>query len=279
MTPPVSVLQRPEGGFAMLALDQRESMRDLLAHGNSDDDMRAFKATAASVLAPAASAILLDRVYGVGSTPPPWTATTPLILAADHFVQPADGPVESSVLDPLVTPYLVHAVGASAVKFLLLWRRDDDLAERTALVESFVGLARDAGVLAVLEAIVRPDEGTWQSVAQRDDAIVDAAAELAASGPDVFKAEVPGDPTDPETIEAGAKRISAVVGCPWVVLSNGVPPDAFPAAVAAACRGGASGFLAGRAVWTQSARADDPVASLATDAVRRFAAITAAVPA
>jgi sulfofructosephosphate aldolase len=35
-----------------------------------------------------------------------------------------------------------------------------------------------------------------------------------------------------------------------VVLSQGVERDDFPAAVGAAGRGGASGFLAGRALWS-----------------------------
>jgi sulfofructosephosphate aldolase len=42
------------------------------------------------------------------------------------------------------------------------------------------------------------------------------------------------------------------------VLSQGVEPDDFPHAVEAACRGGASGCLAGRALWTAALPADDP---------------------
>jgi sulfofructosephosphate aldolase len=102
-------------------------------------------------------------------------------------------------------------------------------------VHSFVELARRAEVLAVLEGIVRPDESSWRSTTQLDDAIVDAAGELAALGADLYKAEMPGSPTEPASIEAGACRISAVLNIPWVVLSNGVPTDAFADAVAAAC--------------------------------------------
>jgi sulfofructosephosphate aldolase len=40
-------------------------------------------------------------------------------------------------------------------------------------------------------------------------------------------------------------------------LSQGVEPDEFPAAVEAACGGGASGFLAGRAIWTAALADDD----------------------
>ncbi len=263
----------------MLALDQRESMRDLLAGGREDADLRAFKETAASILASTASAILLDRLYGVGDTAPAWAASNPLILAADHFTQEPGKPVSVSDLDADVTPELIEKVGASAVKFLALWKRGDDLNERRDLVASFLDLAHRANVPAVLEGIVRPDGDAWASPEERDDAIVEAAAEFAAAGPGLYKAEVPGDPRDPQSITAASERITAAIDCPWVILSNGVPPDAFPDAVQAACAGGASGFLAGRAVWTQSAVSSDPAGSLATDALRRLRAMRDRLPA
>jgi hypothetical protein len=49
-----------------------------------------------------------------------------------------------------------------------------------------------------------------------------------------------------------------------------VDPDDFPTAVAAACRGGASGMLAGRALWTSVLGADDPTALLRERSVPRL---------
>jgi sulfofructosephosphate aldolase len=49
-----------------------------------------------------------------------------------------------------------------------------------------------------------------------------------------------------------------VLPVPWVVLSQGVEPADFPRAVEASCKGGASGMLAGRAVWTATLDAEDP---------------------
>lgn len=269
----LSALARPDGGYAMLALDQRESMRDLLGD-KEDDGLRRFKTEAASALSPHVSAILLDRLYGV-RTQPAWAGSTPLILAADHFEQPSGQPVQTSTLDAGVTPALVAEVGASALKFLALWRRDEDPAPRRDLAASFVALAADCGVPAVLEGIVRPGSDGWRDRHDRDDAIVEAAAELAEAGPDLYKAEVPGDAAEPETVTAAAATLTAAVACPWVILSNGVEPDMFPDAVEAACRGGASGFLAGRAVWTAAARSADPSSALVTDAVARMNAMTA----
>jgi sulfofructosephosphate aldolase len=57
--------------------------------------------------------------------------------------------------------------------------------------------------------------------------------------------------------------------CPWVVLSSGVSIEDFPGAVEAACRGGASGFLAGRAVW-RDAIGPDPEPALHERSVPRL---------
>ncbi|WP_420113030.1 hypothetical protein [Pseudactinotalea sp.] len=268
----VDVLSLPRGGFAMLALDQRESMRDLLAT-SSDADLREFKRRAAQTLAPHVSAILLDRLYGVDGRPP-WIDSVPLILAADHFEQAPGQPVAASTLDRQVTPALVADVGASALKFLQLWSRDDDAQQRRDLAASFVALAAECGVPAVLEGIVRPGADGWRDRSDRDAAIIEAAAELTQVGPDLYKAEVPGDAADPASVTALARQVTDASRSPWVILSNGVEPDLFPDAVEASARGGASGFLAGRAVWTAAARSADPAEALRTDAVARVCAMT-----
>jgi sulfofructosephosphate aldolase len=130
-----------------------------------------------------------------------------------------------------------------------------------------VALAREHGLLSVLEGIVRADD--------REAAIVEAAAELSSVGPSLYKVEVPfrgrGD------VEAGCRAIDAVVDVPWVVLSNGVELEDFPAAVEAACKAGASGFLAGRAVWSDLVNAEDPAPLLRERAVPRLQRLSAIV--
>jgi sulfofructosephosphate aldolase len=82
-----------------------------------------------------------------------------------------------------------------------------------------------------------------------------------------------------EEITKHAKRIDAALRVPWVVLSQGVDPDDFPEAVRAACDGGASGFLAGRALWTVTLGADDPQAAVRTESLPRLQELTAIVDA
>jgi sulfofructosephosphate aldolase len=64
---------------------------------------------------------------------------------------------------------------------------------------------------------------------------------------------------------------------PWVVLSQGVAVDDFPGAVEASCKGGAAGFLAGRALWTSTLGADDPTRLLRERSVPRLQELVAIV--
>jgi len=88
--------------------------------------------------------------------------------------------------------------------------------------------------------------------------LIIAAREAAAWKPDLYKAEVPfhGE-GDLNLVTKNAERISEAIGSPWVVLSNGVKQPFFNDAVKACAMGGASGFLAGRAVWADIVSSPD----------------------
>ena len=49
---------------------------------------------------------------------------------------------------------------------------------------------------------------------------------------------------------AASQKLNAEINMPWVILSSGVDDKLFPRAVQVAMQAGASGFLAGRAVWS-----------------------------
>jgi sulfofructosephosphate aldolase len=276
----VSVLERPGGGFAMVALDQRESLRELLGARGSDAAMTEFKADAAEVLSAGSSAVLLDRAYGLpGGEVPRLAPGCALILAADRFVQPLGQPVTDSVLDEEVTPDLVAELGASALKLLVLWRADESDRERRTLVDSFLALCERSGVPGIVEGIVRAaSDGAWASLDERDDAIVAAAVEFGSAEPGLYKAEVPDHGRDADVVERRAAEITAAIPCPWVVLSNGVEPSGFPSAVRASCRGGASGFLAGRGVWAGAARTPDPGPVLRSESLDQLRLLNEMVP-
>jgi len=270
------------GGFAMLALDQRESLRDMFVRAGhapvvdgevADDTLRRFKRQGIEVLTPHASGVLLDRPLAVTRERPAGIAPgCGLILAADVLHHASGGHIDFTSLDPLVTPAFIERVGAVAIKLLVIWRAGRDRAERADLVSAFIDVARRSGVASLVEGIVRPDgDQPWTSARQRDEAIIAAAAEFSAFRPAIYKAEVPGySESDLSRVYAESVKMSRVVGGPWVVLSNGVRQADFAEAVRLACEGGAHGFLAGRAIWSDVIGERDLVSALRTRSARRL---------
>jgi sulfofructosephosphate aldolase len=276
----LDALARESGTFLMVAMDQRESLRAMLAqhHDDVDDErMVRFKLAVARELGPYASGFLIDRRYGYDEIvrdqllPP----SCGLILAADALEQPPDGIVEDTDLDTGVDADAARANGVVALKLLIIWRDDDQRARRVDTARRFVDLALSHGLLSVLEPVVRGPEGF-----DREAAIVEAVGELSVVGCDLYKCEVPTHGAgEPDEITEWCRRIDAAVPCPWVVLSQGVDPERYPTAVEAACRGGASGMLAGRAVWTATLAADDPTQLLREHSVPRLQQLGAIVDA
>ena len=275
-------LARTSGTFAMVAIDQRESLRAMLATGDpwavADTELVQFKQEVARELSSRASAMLVDHPLGlaaiaaVGSLAP----TCGLIVAADRLEQEPGGPIRRVTVDHDAAPAAIMA-GASALKLLVPWRSDQSADARRALVLEFTAMCREAGLLALVEAVVGDDglhPGSWLG----SEGILAAAAEMAEHDFDLYKAQVPtyGMGTSDE-IRDLSQQITALIGRPWVVLSNGVPAERFEAGVAAACRGGASGFLAGRAIWTSALGKDDRAAHLADISARRLERLAAIV--
>ncbi|HWJ32864.1 MAG TPA: hypothetical protein VNR59_11030 [Gaiellaceae bacterium] len=278
MNPTLDALARPSGTFLMVAMDQRESLRTMLAAHHADADagrMTRFKLAVAEELGPYASGFLIDRQYAYDAIVRDrlLPATCGLLLAVDALQQPEGGIVEDTAIDEGADLVAAARNGVAALKLLVIWRDDERRAARVAMARRFVDLASTFGVLSVLEPVVRGPAGF-----DREAAIVEAATELGASGCDLYKCEVPTHGSgEPDEITEWSRRIDDVLPCPWVVLSQGVDPERYPAAVEAACRGGASGMLAGRAVWTATLAADDPRPLLRAHSVPRLRELAAIV--
>jgi sulfofructosephosphate aldolase len=278
LPPALRALADETGTFAMLAIDQRESLRTMMTDpvvGRAADDngLVRFKTAAAELLTPLATAVLLDRRYGL---PAVAVARCPVILAADELIQSPGGPVTASRLDREVTPELVAEVGAAALKMLIAWTPETRHATVELAIE-FMALCRAARVPGIVEGVVRPaDIDEWDD-SRRDEAIVQAAGELAAARPDLYKGEVPSyGRASPASMTRVSRQITAALDSPWVILSSGVAAADFPAAVTACRAGGASGFLAGRAVWSDAFTAPDVRHFLATESRARLSRLAVA---
>ena len=249
-------ITRPSGGFSMLAVDQREAMRLMFAAAGvpapvTDRHLTDFKVNAAKILSPYASAILVDQqfCYHQIVEQNAIAKSCAMIVAADEFI-PGNGiPVDSVVIDNGVDAQAVKRDGGKALKLLVLWRNDEDPAQRLEMVRNFNQLCHANGLLSIIEPVVRPPRRG--DVFDREKAIIEAAKELGDSGADLYKVEMPlyGKGTQQALLNA-SQKLNEQINMPWVILSSGVDEKLFPRAVSVAMQAGASGFLAGRAVWS-----------------------------
>ena len=263
MRAPLTKLARPSGALAMVAVDQREALRGMFAAYQStpvpDSQLTQFKVDVARELSPFASALLVDQEFGIDEiiNQKALKGSCGLIAAADLLVGPAGGAATDTAIDLDVDPIRMRDIGSVGLKFLILWRNDESPDSRAKLVEDFNKLCKISGLPSIIEIIVKPPTDTSKAF-NREEELIIAAKEAANWKPDLYKAEVPfhGE-GDLNLVTKNAERISEAIGSPWVVLSNGVKQPFFNEAVKACAMGGASGFLAGRAVWADIVGAAD----------------------
>ncbi|PBB84448.1 aldolase [Mesorhizobium sp. WSM3876] len=271
----LSALTRPSGAFAMLALDQRETMRAMFAERQqapvSDEQIVEFKLSALRTLSPLASAVLIDRDFAWNRAVQE-SVTAPncsLIAAADRFYASGDEIVARAEIDDRIAPAELREQGAKALKLLVIWRPDESPEARVAMVDQFVSRCRQAGLISIIEPVSRQARDGRATDTQKG--ILAAARELGDRGQDLYKSEVPlhaqGEEND---IRRQCAELTRLIRSPWVVLSSGVLPDRFPMAVRWACQEGARGFLAGRAIWKNAIAAADPLTALQTDSRDRL---------
>ena len=84
--------------------------------------------------------------------------------------------------------------------------------------------------------------------------VIETARQVTALPIDVLKAEFPADnkiERDEKKLLELCQELDQSSRLPWVLLSAGVDFDSFKKQVEIACKAGASGFLAGRALWQE----------------------------
>ncbi len=283
MRAPLTKLARPSGALAMVAVDQREALRGMFAAHQStpvpDSQLTQFKVDVARELSPFASALLVDQEFGIDAiiNQKALTGGCGLIAAADLLVGPPGGAATDTAIDPDVDPIRMRDIGSVGLKFLILWRNDESPDVRAQLVEDFNKLCKVSGLPSIIEIIVKAPIDTSKSF-NREEELIIAAKEAATWKPDLYKAEVPfhGE-GDLSAITKNAERISEAIGSPWVVLSNGVKQPFFNDAVKACAIGGASGFLAGRAVWADIVGSADIPKALREVSIPRLKALAEVV--
>ena len=121
-----------------------------------------------------------------------------------------------------------------------------------------------------------------QFAASRPALVIETARRIGALGVDVLKMEFPHDAgfNDDEAAWAAAcAALNEAALVPWTLLSAGVDYHTFKRQVKVACQSGASGFVAGRAIWKEALNVTgaEREAFLRTTAAQRMAELAALV--
>jgi len=259
-SPGLEAIATSAGTFAVLAMDQRGTLRRMLAAvdlpDTTDEEIIAMKRDLIASLAGSASAFLVDPTFGLPAAHqvegvPPYG----LLLAAEPASRGTHLGEPTVALDPAQGAAWVRDSGAHAMKFLAQVRADrpvgadgrDLTAEAVEAMRALVADCAAEGVPSVIENLIYPlnDEAPLSPEA-RADAIIEAAVLIDDLKPSLLKLEYPGSP-------AACRRLASRLTVPWAVLSAGVASDEFAKVLRVSCdEGGASGFIAGRSVWKET---------------------------
>lgn len=268
-----------DGLFRMVALDQRPPIMGLIKEklGRDeapDDQVSAVKRLIAEVMAPYASALLMDPIWAYPSVIDAASPRQGLILTLeDHrFEETRGGRKTSSIADWSVAK--IKRLGGDGVKVLAYYRADaapEIVAHQQAYVREVGEACRVHDIPFVLELIVyplasaAPGSDDTEDAAKRPELVVESVRAFAGPeyGVDIFKLESPipaVDVPEPSSAAAGGVQrlfnaMGEAAGRPWVMLSLGATKPAFERVLHYAFHAGASGFLAGRAIWLDAAQA------------------------
>jgi tagatose 1,6-diphosphate aldolase len=296
-----------EGRFKMLAIDQRPPIKNLVKQVRGVDeapyeDVANVKRALATVLAPHASAVLLDPHVAYPQAIDLISPAQGVIVTLEDslFDEDEAGRRSSEIADWSVAK--IKRLGADAVKVLAWYRPDADAAvceHQQAFTRAIGQACRRFDIPFVFELLVYPlaaDKHQTKDYVEHADKqpqlVLDSVREFAKPdyGVDLFKLESPvpaAGIADPETGEAGeVERVQGlfdemgrVAGRPWVMLSAGAGKPEFKRVLTYAYRAGASGFLAGRAIWWQAFQSFPDLtameAGLAEDGVPYFKMLNA----
>ncbi len=262
-------ISTPEGFITVLALDQRGSLFKALGLKDSDSMLyravREFKKATTLELMPACSAVLLDPEFAAAeAVSEGWiSGQKGLIVTLEEtgYVDSPDGRINPFI--PNWSLGKAKRMGASAAKLLAYY--DPRIKKLAVYQEQFIRDIVEGSIELDFPLLLEPmsysadpsiPKKSAEFASLRPQIVRDTAERLGALGVDLLKLEFPCD-TDFEKDKSvwlkTCEDITQVSPVPWVLLSAGVDFDVFKEQLIVACKAGASGFVAGRAIWKEAA--------------------------
>lgn len=256
-----------DGIFTMCAMDHRDSLQSMIekAQGKKPDfgEMAEYKLDLCATLAPYASAVLLDPIYGapqcIARGVLPRNTGLLVSIEATGYEGTAEGRI-TRLLDNWNVEK-IKRMGASAVKILVYYRPDLTRVavkqQNTVKKVARECLKYDIPFLVEPKTYALGDENprSAEFAAKKPGFVIETVRQLTPLPIDVLKVEFPADfdyETDERRLLELCRQLDEAATVPWVILSAGIDYPAFRKEVELACRAGASGFLGGRAIWQEA---------------------------
>ncbi len=255
-----------DGFLTMCAIDHRGALQKALnpqhPQSVSYDTMVAFKLDLCQAVSDSVSAVLLDPCYGAaqaisaGMLP----GSVGLLVSLEKTGYSGESTARISELLPGWSVKKARRMGASAVKLLVYFRPDlkDIAAKQLDLVAGLAETCIRQDILFLVEPVTYPieseDKTSERFAAKKPELVIETARQITQLPIDILKSEFPVDPgyeRNESSIMEYCRELDKASRLPWVLLSAGVGFDLFRKEVEIACKAGASGFLAGRALWQE----------------------------
>lgn len=250
--------------FKVLALDQSNSFKKALRamHEKAGkpaeptyEEIRDSKLEMVRVLAPYASATLLDVNFGARQCINSFALPKAVgLIVRSEASKDAGIPSE---YEPDWSVEKIKKMGGSAVKLLVYLDTEDkeNVKAQIAFVEKVAKACAEQDILLMTEELSFPRKGEEKSSptyqARKVKNIMEAT-KLIGPHTDILKLEFPGNKGDSEQqMRDNIGKLNEAAMRPWVLLSAGEKFDMFAKQVELAMRGGASGYMAGRAIFNE----------------------------
>lgn len=246
------------GTLTALALDHRQNLRKANPAFVNDAELSRFKLEVTGVLAPAATAVLLDPEVSAAQAVVQGAVPNHmgLVVAVESTGYAGDATARRAQIIQGWSVEKAKRMGASAVKLLVYYHPDSATAAET---EEFVSkVAEDCkkhDLVLMLEPLSYSlDEKQKLTSEQKRYVVIESARRLTGLGTDILKAEFPLDmiESDQNIWKEACEELSATSLVPWILLSAAVSYETYLRQTTVACNAGASGIAVGRAVWQEA---------------------------
>jgi tagatose 1,6-diphosphate aldolase len=260
-------LANSHGVLTVCAIDHRESLKRALNEKNPEavsyQDMVDFKLDLCRAVAASASAVLLDPIYGAApaivSGVLPGSTGLLVSLEKTGYIGESTARVTELLSDWGVRK--IKMLGASAVKLLIYFRVDvkEVASKQLQLVRNVADQCFEQDIPLLVESVAYPavEEVSNHEMfsKKKPELVIETARALTSLPIDMLKSEFPADigyEKDDKKLEKYCQALSQASKLPWVLLSAGADFETFRKEIDIACKNGASGFMAGRALWQEA---------------------------